>query len=88
MAAWSRDEDIRLSAPAARALANLDLDDNKGEIYSQRIYPLHPLHRNRTQRKMDVIFIHGLLGGVFVTWRQRDSQFLSAEIVGLSSKFL
>ncbi|XP_051172225.1 protein SERAC1 isoform X2 [Leptopilina boulardi] len=49
LAAWSRDEDIRLSAPAARALANLDLDDNKG--------------------------------GVFVTWRQRDSQFLSAEIV-------
>ncbi|XP_033221806.1 protein SERAC1 isoform X2 [Belonocnema kinseyi] len=76
---WSRDKDFRLAAPAARALANLDVDDNKGEIYPPRIYPLYPLHRIQAERKMDIIFIHGLLGGVFVTWRQRDLSSLPPE---------
>lgn len=81
LAQWSRDKDIQLASPAARALANLDLDDNKGEMYSQSIFPLHPLLRNRTQRKMDVIFIHGLLGGLFFTWRQRYLHLIPTEIV-------
>lgn len=85
LAQWSRDKDIQLASPAARALANLDLDDNKGEMYSQSIFPLHPLLRNRTQRKMDVIFIHGLLGGLFFTWRQRYLHLIPTEIVGLSA---
>lgn len=72
MAAWSRHHDLKLAAPASRALANLDSDDNSNEKYSQRIYPLYPLHRVSFKTKMDVVFIHGLLGGVFVTWRQRD----------------
>ncbi|XP_058803275.1 protein SERAC1 [Phymastichus coffea] len=70
LAAWSRHPDIKLAAPASRALANLDNDDD--EKYPQRIYPLYPLHRVHFPKKLDVIFIHGLLGGVFVTWRQRD----------------
>ncbi|XP_026676268.1 protein SERAC1 [Diaphorina citri] len=31
----------------------------------------HPVHRN-TPSLVDVVLIHGLLGNVFVTWRQRD----------------
>ncbi|XP_014212243.1 protein SERAC1-like [Copidosoma floridanum] len=72
LAAWSRHEDIKLAAPASRALANLDLDDVENEKYHQRIYPLYPLHRTSFKKKLDVIFVHGLLGSVFVTWRQRD----------------
>ena len=72
LASWSRHEDIRLAAPASRALANLDFDDEDNEKYSQRLYPLYPLHRVSFKKKLDIIFIHGLLGGVFVTWRQRD----------------
>ncbi|XP_008212677.1 protein SERAC1 [Nasonia vitripennis] len=72
LASWSRHKDIRLAAPASRALANLDFDDNEDEKYSQRIYPLYPLHRVDFKKKLDVVFIHGLLGGIFVTWRQRD----------------
>lgn len=74
LAAWSRHEDARLASPASRALVNLDFDDNENEQYFQRIYPLYPLHRVTPKRKLDIIFIHGLLGGVFVTWRQRDVQ--------------
>ncbi|KAK9310319.1 hypothetical protein QLX08_000325 [Tetragonisca angustula] len=67
---WSQSSDIRLSAPASRALANLDMDEN--DKYPRRIYLLHPLHKTMASTKLDVIFLHGLLGGVFVTWRQRD----------------
>ncbi|XP_025158727.1 protein SERAC1 isoform X2 [Harpegnathos saltator] len=70
---WSRSDDIRLSAQAHRALANLDAEGNEGAKYPRRIYLLHPLHRTHATIKMDVVFLHGLLGGVFVTWRQRDT---------------
>ncbi|XP_015598964.1 protein SERAC1 isoform X2 [Cephus cinctus] len=72
LAKWLQNPDLRLSATAARALANLDIQDASNEKYARRIYVLHPLHRNQSARKLDVVFVHGLLGGVFVTWRQRD----------------
>ncbi|XP_050458776.1 protein SERAC1 [Cataglyphis hispanica] len=72
LAHWSRSDDIRLSAQAISALANLDTDGNEGAKYSQRVYLLHPLYRVHAATKMDVVFLHGLLGGIFVTWRQRD----------------
>ncbi|KAF7390170.1 hypothetical protein HZH68_012027 [Vespula germanica] len=69
---WSKNKDIRLSVPAGCALANLDIDKNKHIKYHRHVYLLHPLHRTDTTSKLDVIFLHGLLGGVFITWRQRD----------------
>lgn len=51
---------------------NLDADRNEKAKYPQSVYLLHPLHRVHAATKMDVVFLHGLLGGVFVTWRQRD----------------
>ncbi|XP_046486906.1 protein SERAC1 isoform X1 [Neodiprion pinetum] len=78
LARWAQHTDIRLSAPAGRALANLDADENVNQKYPRRIYLLHPLHRTRSSTKLDVVFIHGLLGGVFVTWRQRDSDSLTS----------
>ncbi|XP_077259175.1 protein SERAC1 isoform X1 [Temnothorax americanus] len=69
---WSHSDDIRLSAQAISALMNLDRDGNEKAKYAQSIYLLYPLHRVHAATKMDVVFLHGLLGGVFVTWRQRD----------------
>ncbi|EEB12320.1 ribonuclease p/mrp subunit, putative [Pediculus humanus corporis] len=71
----SRHKDIRVSAPAQKALCNFDTDDpiqKDVNVYSSRVFPLHPTSRTLLNPKLDVIFIHGLLGGVFITWRQRD----------------
>jgi len=80
---WSRSDDIRLSAQAISALVNLDIDGNEKAKYPQSVYLLHPLHRVHATTKMDVVFLHGLLGGVFVTWRQRDIDTSALGVVGL-----
>ncbi|KAK4882797.1 hypothetical protein RN001_006116 [Aquatica leii] len=75
LSCWLNECDIRLSATAAKTLANLD-DNNYNALYPNKIYVLHPLHRLNETANVDVIFVHGLLGGVFFTWRQkRRSKF-------------
>lgn len=59
---WTRNPDIRVQATAAKALANLDIDDIRQNEYRSKIYPLYPLNRSRTKPQLDIIFIHGLLG--------------------------
>ncbi|MEE6475387.1 hypothetical protein FKM82_010736 [Ascaphus truei] len=61
------------SSHAARALANLDRDAVH-EKYPDGVYVLHPQYRTRqpTGIKADVLFVHGLLGAAFKTWRQQD----------------
>ncbi|XP_075718826.1 protein SERAC1 isoform X1 [Rhinoderma darwinii] len=56
---------------AARALANLDRD-TVIEKYPDGVYVLHPQHRTSQLIKADVLFVHGLLGAAFKTWRQQD----------------
>lgn len=62
LARWTRNPDIRIQATAAKALANLDVDDTYPSEYRSKIYPLYPLMRSRQKPQLDVIFIHGLLG--------------------------
>ncbi|XP_069090675.1 protein SERAC1 isoform X1 [Pleurodeles waltl] len=57
---------------AARALANLDRDTVK-ERYPDGVYVLHPQCRTSQPIKADILFVHGLLGAAFKTWRQQDS---------------
>lgn len=72
-----RSKDIRLASSAAVCLTNL-----LGEhCYRPGLYLLHPLYRTTTSHSCDTILVHGLRGGVFVTWRQRDKN--CAEPIGI-----
>ncbi|XP_053624523.1 protein SERAC1 [Plodia interpunctella] len=72
-----RSHDVRLSSSAAVALANLS-----GEhTYRPGLFLLHPIYRTTTPTSCDTLLVHGLRGGVFVTWRQRDKK--CAEPVGI-----
>lgn len=72
-----RSHDVRLSSSAAVCLANLS-----GEYcYRPGLYLLYPIYRTRTQHSCDTLLVHGLRGGVFVTWRQRDRK--CAEPIGI-----
>lgn len=72
LAEMSRHPDLRVQVTAAKALTNMDADDHNGYAYRSRVYPLYPLFCSRRRPDVDVVFVHGLLGGVFVTWRQKD----------------
>lgn len=78
---WIGHEDVRISIPAAKTLANLDV--NNDQEYSSCLYLLSPLTRSMKDREVDVVFIHGLLGGVFYTWRQRKK---NPPIIGIKGK--
>ncbi|GAB0098153.1 GPI inositol-deacylase [Sergentomyia squamirostris] len=72
LAKWTRDEDMRMCVTSAKSLRNLDTDDASLCLYKSKIYPLYPLWRRKKRPEVDVVFVHGILGGVFVTWRQKE----------------
>lgn len=72
LAEWQQCADLRLQVISAKTMANLDHDDPNQFTYPPNVYPLHPRVRTRRKPKADIVFVHGLLGGVFITWRQRD----------------
>ncbi|XP_052861761.1 protein SERAC1 isoform X1 [Anopheles cruzii] len=82
LARWKRDVDMRIQVTADLTLENLDQDDPNGFRYAPKVYPLHPRGRQQAKPAVDVVFIHGLLGGVFVTWRQKDLKPQAASLLG------
>uniref|UniRef100_A0A8C1YVA6 Protein SERAC1 n=1 Tax=Cyprinus carpio TaxID=7962 RepID=A0A8C1YVA6_CYPCA len=62
---------IMQASLAARALANLDREAVR-QKYQDGVYILHPQCRTKQPIKADVLFVHGLLGAAFKTWRQKD----------------
>uniref|UniRef100_A0A8D0EB41 Protein SERAC1 n=1 Tax=Salvator merianae TaxID=96440 RepID=A0A8D0EB41_SALMN len=66
------------SSHAARALANLDRETVQ-EKYPDGVYLLHPQYRTTEPIKADVLFVHGLLGAAFKTWRQQDIEQSTTE---------
>uniref|UniRef100_A0A8D0UYY8 Protein SERAC1 n=1 Tax=Sus scrofa TaxID=9823 RepID=A0A8D0UYY8_PIG len=68
-----KSEHIMEASHAARTLANLDRETVQ-EKYQDGVYVLHPQYRSSQPIKADVLFIHGLMGAAFKTWRQQDSE--------------
>jgi len=69
----SHHPDISIYMQASRALANLDRDAVDGR-FADGLFQLYPRYRDQPQDFVaDVIFVHGMLGGAFRTWRQRDN---------------
>lgn len=71
---WQHDEDLRIQVLASTALNNLDKYDTSGFVYQPKLYPLYPRGRINEKPALDLIFVHGILGGIWITWRvQRES---------------
>ncbi|XP_063164140.1 protein SERAC1 isoform X2 [Candoia aspera] len=78
LAAMMKSPRVMESSHAARALANLDREMVQ-EKYPDGVYILHPQHRANEPIKADVLFVHGLLGAAFKTWRQQDLEHSADE---------
>ncbi|XP_015784945.1 protein SERAC1 [Tetranychus urticae] len=67
LAGWLKpDVPLELRLPAAKILHNLD---NDKIVLGNHLYLLHPTYSDKDY-DYDVVFFHGLMGGVYRTWRQ------------------
>lgn len=81
------EDKLTLKLIVLKILHNLNLRlENKNPpeeadiYYSTMVYPLYPLTKDEEaihKKDIDVIFIHGLMGSVFKTWRQDDNFYKS-----------
>ncbi|XP_051511276.1 protein SERAC1 isoform X2 [Myxocyprinus asiaticus] len=80
LAQMTQSPHIMQASHAVRALANLDRDAVR-EKYHDGVYILHPQCRTNQPVKADVLFVHGLLGAAFKTWRQKDCDIMDEDNV-------
>ncbi|KAM9435365.1 protein SERAC1 [Clarias gariepinus] len=78
LAEMAQSPHIIQASHAARALANLDRDAEV-QKYPDGVYVLHPQGRTSEPIKADILFVHGLLGAAFKTWRQKDCDLTEVE---------
>ncbi|KAK2497396.1 hypothetical protein MC885_003325 [Smutsia gigantea] len=77
---------IMKASHATKTLANLDRETIQ-EKYQDGVYVLHPQYRTSQPIKADVLFIHGLMGGAFKTWRQQDSERVLPENISDEARY-
>lgn len=78
MAKLQEDEDLRIQVFASTFLNNLDKYDKLKYVYKPKLYPLYPRGIVNEKTDLDLVFVHGLLGGIWITWRvQRDSDMIA-----------
>nr|XP_026691433.1 protein SERAC1-like isoform X1 [Ciona intestinalis] len=71
LAEISKSGHASLRTQASRGLANLDRDALKDK-FNDGVYVLYPKLRSKLKPEADIVFIHGLMGGAFYSWRQQD----------------
>lgn len=78
MSKLQNDEDLRIQVFASTFLNNLDKYDKSGYVYQPKLYPLYPRGKLNENPELDLVFVHGLLGGIWITWRvQNDSDMIA-----------
>nr|CAB3265980.1 protein SERAC1-like [Phallusia mammillata] len=71
LAEFSKSGNAPMRMQASRALANLDRETMK-DVFEDGAYLVYPRYRSRLKPEADVVFIHGLMGGAFYSWRQQE----------------
>lgn len=69
---WMRDSCLKVQLMATKTLANLDRDDRNNFEYGIPVYPLYPNYRKRQKPEADIIFIHGLLGNLYMSYLKNN----------------
>lgn len=82
---WQLDNDLRIQVLASTGLHNLDKFDKSLFVYQPKLYPLHPRGRINKDPDLDVIFVHGILGGIFITWRVQKNSDMDLQVAEASS---
>lgn len=84
---WQRDADLRVQVFASTSLNNLDAFDTSKFTYPPRLYPLYPRGKINEKPAMDLIFVHGILGGIWITWRVQDESDIEPSLPAFSNSF-
>ncbi|CAG2100556.1 unnamed protein product [Medioppia subpectinata] len=70
---WLQSDRLEWSLSAAKILYNLNEDSNEN-LLPDSIYVLNPIFHDKIDKNVDIVLVHGLLGGTFKTWRQNDTE--------------
>lgn len=84
---WKNHHNFKIQSWANRTLLNMDDEDpvNGNYMFGKQTVLLYPKNRCHQVAKIDIVLVHGLLGGVSFSWREKD--LLINEPLGLFGKF-
>jgi len=72
---WKNHKNFRIQSWANRTLLNMDDRDpmNSNYKFGKQTVLLHPKNRSFENVKIDIVLVHGLLGGISFSWREKDT---------------